>query len=95
MELLAEGYDLLIIDNLYNSKVNCLERLKKISGRDSIAFENVDLKNYEQLDKVFFEYKPTAVIHFAALKAVGESVNKPLEYYDNNVSGTISLLRIM
>ena len=55
----------------------------------------MDLKNSEQLDKVFTEYKPTAVIHFAALKAVGESVSKPLEYYDNNICGTINLLRIM
>lgn len=56
---------------------------------------NADLKNYEQLDQVFAAYRPTSVIHFAGLKAVGESVSKPLEYYDNNVSGTINLLRLM
>ena len=53
------------------------------------------MKNYEQLDQIFAKYKPTSVIHFAAMKAVGESVSKPLEYYHNNVSGTITLLRIM
>lgn len=95
MELLNEGYDILIIDNLYNSKMNCLERLKKITGKSNIPFENVDLKCIDQIDKVFTEYKPTSVIHFAAMKAVGESVSKPLEYYDNNVAGTINLLKVM
>ena len=95
VELLAEGYDILILDNLYNSKINCLQRLIKITGKQDIAFINADLKNYEEVDKIFSEYKPTSVIHFAGMKAVGESVSKPLQYYDNNVSGTINLLRIM
>jgi UDP-glucose 4-epimerase len=55
----------------------------------------VDIKCFESLDKIFAKYKPTAVIHFAAYKAVGESVSKPLDYYHNNVSGTITLLRVM
>jgi len=95
VELIAEGYDVLIIDNLYNSKINCLKRLEKITGKASIPFREVDLRNTEQLDSVFAEYKPTAVIHFAAMKAVGESVTKPLEYYDNNLIGTLNLLRVM
>lgn len=95
VELLNEGYDVVIIDNLYNSKMKCLDRIKQITGKEGIPFEKVDLKNIEQVDKVFADYKPTTVIHFAAMKAVGESVSKPLEYYDNNVSGTINLLRVM
>ena len=93
--LINEGYDVLILDNLYNSKMNCLERLKKITGQQEIKFVNADLKKFEEVDQIFESYKPTAVIHFAALKAVGESVAKPLEYYDNNISGTINLLRVM
>jgi UDP-glucose 4-epimerase len=74
VELINEGFDILIIDNLYNSKMKCLDRIKEITGKTEIKFEHVDLKNYEQIDKVVGEYKPTGVIHFAALKAVGESV---------------------
>ena len=95
VELISEGYDVLLLDNLYNSKMKCLERLKQITGKEDIKFVNADLKNYEEVDKVISEYKPTGVIHFAALKAVGESVSKPLEYYDNNLCGTINLLRVM
>ena len=95
VELINEGYDILLLDNLYNSKMKCLERLRQITGREEIKFVNADLKNYEEVDKVISEYKPTGVIHFAALKAVGESVSKPLEYYDNNLCGTINLLRVM
>jgi UDP-glucose 4-epimerase len=75
--------------------MQCLDRLKQITGKSSIPFENVDLKDYETLDKTFAWYKPTAVIHFAAMKAVGESVSKPLDYYDNNLVGTINLLKVM
>jgi UDP-glucose 4-epimerase len=69
--------------------------VKQITGKDNIPFEDVDIRNYEELDRIFTQYKPSAVIHFAALKAVGESVSKPLSYYDNNVAGTITLLRVM
>ncbi len=75
--------------------MKCLERLKEITKKEDIKFVKADLKNYEDIDKVIAEYKPTAVIHFAALKAVGESVQKPLEYYDNNLSGTINLIKAM
>jgi UDP-glucose 4-epimerase len=95
VELINEGYDILLLDNLYNSKMKCLERLKQITGKEEIKFVNADLKNYEDVDKVSAEYQPSGVIHFAALKAVGESVSKPLEYYDNNLCGTINLLRVM
>jgi UDP-glucose 4-epimerase len=95
VELLQEGYDILLLDNLYNSKVKCLERLKQITKKEEIKFVEADLKNYEQIEKVVEQYKPTACIHFAALKAVGESVSKPLEYYDNNLSGTINLMKAL
>jgi len=83
------------VDNLYNSNIKCLERVKQISKRDDIIFEEVDINNYETMDTLFAKHKPDAVIHFAAFKAVGESVSKPLSYYDNNVCGTITLLRVM
>jgi UDP-glucose 4-epimerase len=95
VELIQEGYDVVIIDNLYNSKMKCLDRIKQITNKDEIAFENIDLTSEADLDKVFDKYKPQAVIHFAAYKAVGESVSKPLEYYYNNLCGTINLLKVM
>jgi UDP-glucose 4-epimerase len=84
----------MIVDNLYNSKMQCLERIKQITGKEP-KFVKADLKNYEQVDKIIAEYKPHGVIHFAAMKAVGESVSKPLEYYDNNLVGTLNLLKAM
>jgi UDP-glucose 4-epimerase len=96
--LIQEGYDILLLDNLYNSKVKCLERIEQITKKEKggeIKFVEADLKNYEQIEKVVEGYKPTACIHFAALKAVGESVSKPLEYYDNNISGTINLMKAL
>ena len=95
MELIQDGYDVLILDNLYNSKLKCLDRLKQITGKQDIQYVNADLKQIEEIDQVFALFKPTAVIHFAGYKAVGESVSKPLEYYDNNIAGTINLLKVM
>lgn len=95
VELIADGYEVVIVDNLYNAKIQCLERLKKITGRDHIDFEQVDLTDADRLDEVFNKYKPNGVIHFAAYKAVGESVHKPLEYYYNNLGGTINLMKTM
>lgn len=87
---------MLIIDNLDNSKTIALDRVKKISGHpDKIEFKQVDLKNYEQMEELFNSYKFKSVIHFAGMKAVGESVEKPLEYYDNNVAATINMLKLM
>ena len=95
VELIQDGYDVLILDNLYNSKLKCLDRLKQITGKQDIQYVNADLKQIEEIDQVFTQFKPTAVIHFAGYKAVGESVSKPLEYYDNNIAGTINLLKVM
>lgn len=95
VELLNEGENVVIVDNFSNSKIEALEAIKKITGKE-FKFYNIDIRNKEELNKVFEENKDiTAVIHFAALKAVGESVEKPIEYYDNNINGTITLVDVM
>lgn len=94
VELLNAGYDVVIIDNLVNSSKIVLKRVKEITGKD-IKFYDYDLLDEEKVDKVFKENKIDAVIHFAALKAVGESVQKPLEYYNNNLTSTLVLLKVM
>lgn len=95
VELLNSGEDAIIVDNLSNSKKETLDAIKKITNKVP-KFYNVDIRNKESLDNVFKENKDiNAVIHFAALKAVGESVEKPIEYYDNNILGTIALLDVM
>jgi len=94
VELLNAGYDVTIVDNLCNSKEESLRRVEKITGK-SPGFHKVDMLDTPALDKVFKAEKIDAVIHFAALKAVGESVKKPLEYYQNNVTGTLSLCQAM
>lgn len=95
VELLNSGEDVIIVDNLSNSKKETLDAIKKITNKVP-KFYNVDIRNKESLDNVFKENKDiNAVIHFAALKAVGESVEKPIEYYDNNILGTIALLDVM
>lgn len=97
VELVNEGFKVIIIDNLHNSSLKCYERIKRITGKDdsTIMLEVADLKYYAKIDEIFNQYKPTAVIHFAALKAVGESVAHPLMYYENNVGGTVNLLKAM
>ncbi len=94
VQLAKAGEDLIIIDNFSNSKPDVLERLKKITGKD-FKFYECDIRDAESLDRIFEENEIEAVIHFAGLKAVGESIEKPLEYYDNNVTGTVNLLEIM
>lgn len=95
VELLNEGYEVIIVDNLINSKEASLDAIKKITNKD-FKFYKVDIRDRENLEKIFNENKDiTAVIHFAGLKAVGESVSKPLEYYDNNIYGTLVLLETM
>ncbi|MBD9009682.1 MAG: UDP-glucose 4-epimerase GalE [Clostridiales bacterium] len=94
VELLENGYDIAVLDNLDNSCEEALKRVKKITGKD-FPFYKVDLLDYEATDKVFAENKFDAVIHFAGLKAVGESVAQPLRYYHNNITGTLNLLDIM
>ncbi len=94
VELLESGYDIIIVDNFLNSKPESLERIKKITGKD-FKFYETDLLDEAGLDKIFAENKIDAVIHFAGLKAVGESVAKPMWYYHNNITGTLILCQTM
>lgn len=94
VELLNAGYEIIVVDNLANSKSEALNRVRRITGKD-FAFYQADLLNKEALDSIFTENRIRAVIHFAGLKAVGESVNFPLSYYHNNISGTLRLCEVM
>ncbi len=92
--LLEAGYDVVVLDNFSNSSAESLRRVEQITGR-SIELVKGDIRSREDLSKVFESHDIDSVIHFAGLKAVGESVRQPLEYYDNNVYGTIVLLEMM
>ena len=92
--LLANGHDVTIIDNLINSKEGVLDKISEIAGK-APEFHKLDLLDIEGLEKLFSENNFDVVMHFAGLKAVGESVEQPLKYYENNVVGTINLLRAM
>lgn len=94
VELLENGYEIVVFDNFSNSKPEALNRIKKITGKEFDFYEG-DLLNKEDLEKVFMENEIDAVIHFAGLKAVGESVAKPVEYYHNNITGTLMLIEVM
>lgn len=94
VELLEAGEDIVIVDNFVNSKPEALEKIKKITEKD-FKFYEVDILDEENLEKVFKENNIESVIHFAGLKAVGESVVKPIEYYHNNITGTLVLLKLM
>lgn len=95
VELLNSGYDVVVLDNLANSSEESIRRIKKITGKD-LSFYKCDLLDKEAVRKVFEENRDIyAVIHFAGLKAVGESVSKPLEYYHNNITGTLNLCFVM
>ena len=94
VELLNAGYEVVVVDNLYNASEKALERVEQITGK-SLKFYKVDLLDAPALTKVFDEEKIDAVIHFAGLTAVGESVAKPLEYYHNNITGTLILCDVM
>jgi len=94
VELIENGYDVIIMDNLVNSKREAVSRIEKITGK-SVKFYQTDILDYENSCKIFEDNQIDAVIHFAGLKAVGESVAKPLEYYHNNISGTLVLLDVM
>jgi UDP-glucose 4-epimerase len=94
VELLQAGHDVVVVDNLCNSKKESLRRVQEITGK-SLTFHQVDLLNRDALDAVFASHAIDAVIHFAALKAVGESVTQPLRYYHNNITGTIILCEVM
>ena len=94
VELLNAGYDTIILDNLCNSKSESVNRIKEITGKD-VKFYECDIRDREGLDKIFADNSIDAVIHFAGLKAVGESCDKPVEYYDNNIGGTVILCEAM
>ncbi|AYA78059.1 UDP-glucose 4-epimerase GalE [Bacillus sp. Y1] len=94
VELLQSGYEVVVIDNLTNSSVESLNRVKKITGK-AFKFYQVDLLDKQAVEKVFEENEIDSVIHFAGLKAVGESVEQPLRYYHNNITGTIILCQVM
>lgn len=95
VELLAAGHEVVVLDNFVNSKPEALRRVEEIAGRKLMAFHQADVRDREALRKVFSTHAIDAVIHFAALKAVGESVAKPLMYYDNNIAGTVALADVM
>lgn len=94
LDLLANDYEVIIIDNLVNSHIEVLNHIATISGKKPLFFE-ADVRNEEVLNKVFKEYHIDAIIHFAGLKAVGESVKKPTLYYDVNINTTLALLKMM
>lgn len=94
IELLKAGYDVVVVDNLDNSSEKSIERVEKITGK-KIKFYKNDVRDREAMRKIFTENNIEAVIHFAGLKAVGESVAKPIEYYDNNLISTLVLLEAM
>ncbi|MBM6737788.1 UDP-glucose 4-epimerase GalE [Faecalicatena fissicatena] len=94
LELLNEGYDVVVYDNLCNSSKESIKRVEELTGK-KIRFYEGDVQDEEALLEMFKIQKIDAVIHCAALKAVGESVQKPLEYYQNNIAGTLTLLKVM
>ncbi|EGD47453.1 UDP-glucose 4-epimerase [Ruminiclostridium papyrosolvens DSM 2782] len=94
VELLEAGFEVIVADNLCNSKETAIERVEKITGKN-VKFYKVDILDKAALEQVFIENKPDSVIHFAGLKAVGESVSIPLKYYHNNITGTLILCELM
>ena len=94
VELMNAGQEIVVVDNLYNCKKSSYDRIKALTGKD-FSFYECDIRNKEGLNEVFEKENITSVIHFAGLKAVSESVRKPLEYFDNNITGTLVLLDVM
>lgn len=94
VELLERGYEVVVLDNYYNSCAVSVERVEKITGKKIALYEG-DVRDRAMLDKIFTEHKIDCVIHFAGLKAVGESCAKPIMYYDNNIGGTLALVEVM
>ncbi len=93
VELLEQKYDVIIIDNLYNSQIETLSKIKEITGKD-VLFYNIDATDYDSLDSIFKNKEISNIIHFAGYKAVGESAEKPLKYYYNNLLSTINLAKL-
>ena len=94
LELLNKGYEVVGVDNFSNSSYESIKRVQEITGK-TVTFFEADIRDEKKMEEIFQTYKIDAVIHFAAFKAVGESCKLPLKYYENNISGTVSLLRIM
>ena len=94
VELLNAGYDVVVVDNLYNSNKKAIDRVEEITGK-KVTFYEDDICDAAAMNKIFDQEKIDAVIHFAGLKAVGESVSKPMEYYQNNIGGTLTLCDAM
>jgi UDP-glucose 4-epimerase len=94
VELLGEGYEVIGIDNLVNSKKTVISRITSLADK-SLIFRNVDIRDYNELDRLFETYSIQSVIHFAGYKAVGESMEKPMMYYSNNLKGSITLFEVM
>ena len=94
IELLAQGYEVVIVDNLYNSCEEAVRRIEELSGK-KVRFYKADLLDKEAVEEIFEKESIDSVIHFAGLKAVGESVQKPLEYFHNNLTGTLILCDVM
>lgn len=94
VELLENGYDIVVVDNLSNSQMESIERVKELTGKD-FPFYKTDLLELEELEGIFSRHQIQSVMHFAGLKAVGESVAMPLAYYHNNITGTLNLCAAM
>ena len=94
IQLLEAGYEIVIVDNLCNSSAEAVRRIAQLSGKDPVFYET-DLRDEEAMEQIFSEHQFDAVIHFAGLKAVGESVEKPLAYYENNLGSTFTLCKTM
>ena len=94
LELLNKNYEVVVVDNFSNSSFESIRRVQKITGK-TVTFYETDIRDRAAMEKIFAEHKFDAVIHFAAFKAVGESCRMTLKYYENNISGTVSLLQIM
>lgn len=94
VELLEAGYDVVVVDNLYNSSRKSLDRVEQITGKKPVFYE-ADILDREALNRIFEKEQIESVVHFAGLKAVGESVSKPIEYYYNNIAGTLVLCDVM
>lgn len=94
VELISSGYDVVIVDDFSNSKKTVIKRIKEITGRDMVVYEN-SIRDYDALDKIFSTEHIDVVINFAGSKSVGESVDEPLAYYENNVVGALTLLKAM
>ncbi len=94
VELIGAGYDVVVADNMSNCDMTCFEGVKKITGRDDIPFREIDFCDAPAVDALFSEFKIDAVIHFAAYKAVGESVAEPVKYYSNNLQSFLNVLEV-